>query len=493
MTVVYQVYPRSFQDSDGDGVGDLRGIAARLDHVASLGVDALWLSPIYPSPLADFGYDISDFCAVDPAYGTLADFDALLAAAHERGLKLLMDLVPNHTSIEHPWFREHPDWYIWADGDEPPNNWIASFGGPAWTRDEQTGRWYLHSFYPEQPDLDWRNPEVVAAMQDVMRFWLDRGVDGFRVDAIDRLLKDPDLRDDPPADEPFALPLQEDYASLKHLYSVNAPDIGTAIGALREAAGDALLVGEVYLPTAGVAPYLEHLDAAFVFEFLHAPLDAEALRAVIEPALALDQPAWVVSNHDFGRAATHFGPGHERLVALLLLTLPGFGFIYQGDEIGQVEGPGHDPPLDRFGRDRARHPMQWDPSPRRRLHDRGAVAAGRGPGDAKRRRPGERPRLAAVAAPGPAGATPRTARRHALPRRRAGDAGLRPRRRAPGRAQLRRRATARAGGRRPAPVHVGRARRGGAGDPRPRRGLHRAPRLTSAVLHAGPGGTPGTG
>jgi glycosidase len=362
MTAVYQVYPRSFQDSDGDGVGDLKGIAARLDHVASLGVDAVWLSPIYPSPLADFGYDISDFCDVDPVYGTLADFDALVAAAHERDLKLLMDLVPNHTSIEHPWFREHPDWYIWADGDEPPNNWIASFGGPAWTRDERTGRWYLHSFYPEQPDLNWRNPEVVAAMQDVVRFWLDRGVDGFRIDAIDRLLKDPQLRDDPPADEPFALPLQEDYARLKHLYSVNAPDIGTGIGAIREAAGDALLVGEVYLPTAGLAPYLEHLDAAFVFEFLHAPLDAEALRAVIEPALALDQPAWVISNHDFGRAATHFGPGHERLVAFLLLTLPGLAFVYQGDEIGMVEGPGHDPPLDRFGRDRTRHPMQWDAS-----------------------------------------------------------------------------------------------------------------------------------
>jgi alpha-glucosidase len=359
---VYQVYPRSFQDSDGDGVGDLRGIAMRLDHVASLGVDAVWLSPIYPSPLADFGYDISDFCAVDPVYGTLEDFDALLAAAHERGLKLLMDLVPNHTSIEHPWFREHPDWYFWADGERPPNNWVASFGGPAWTRDERTGRWYLHSFYPEQPDLNWRNPEVVAAMQDVVRFWLDRGVDGFRVDAIDRLLKDPELRDDPPANEPFALPLQEDYGRLQHLYSVNAPDMGTAIGALREAAGDALLVGEVYLPTAGLAPYLEHLDAAFVFEFLHAPLDAEALRAVIEPALALDRPAWVISNHDFGRAATHFGPGNERLVALLLLTLPGPAFVYQGDEIGMVEGSGHDPPLDRFNRDRARHPMQWDAS-----------------------------------------------------------------------------------------------------------------------------------
>jgi glycosidase len=361
--VVYQVYPRSFQDSDGDGVGDLPGIAARLDHVEALGVDALWLSPVYPSPLADFGYDITDHTAIDPVYGTLADFDALVADAQARGLRVLMDLVPCHTSIEHPWFREHPDWYIWADGDEPPNNWIAAFGGPAWTRDELSGRWYLHSFYPEQPDLNWRHPEVVAAMQDVVRFWLERGVEGFRIDAIDRLLKDPELRDDPPAQAPPALPLPEEYARLEHVYSVNAPDIDTAVGALREAAGDALLVGEVYLPTASLAPYLRHLDAVFCFELLHAPPDAAALRAVLEAALELDGLAWVFSNHDFGRLATHFGPERERVAMLLLLTLPGVAFLYQGDEIGMREGPGHDPPLDRAGRDRSRHPMQWDGSP----------------------------------------------------------------------------------------------------------------------------------
>jgi alpha-glucosidase len=358
--VVYQIYPRSFQDSDGDGIGDLRGITARLDHVASLGVDAIWLSPIYPSPMADFGYDITDHTGVDPVYGTLEDYDELVQAAHRRDLRLLMDLVPCHTSIKHPWFREHPDWYVWAD--KPPNNWRASFGGPAWERDEQTGRYYLHSFYAEQPDLNWRNPEVVAAMQDVVRFWLERGADGYRVDAIDRLLKDPEMRDDPPATQPSVFPLQEEYATLEHLYSVNAPDIGSALGGIREAAGDALLVGEVYLPTAGLAPYLEYLDAAFAFELMYAPLDAGALRAVIEPALELDRPAWVMSNHDFGRLATHFGPSRERLAALLLLTLPGLAFIYQGDEIGQAEGPGADPPLDRAGRDRARHPMQWDAS-----------------------------------------------------------------------------------------------------------------------------------
>jgi glycosidase len=361
--VVYQVYPRSFQDSDADGVGDLTGIAARLDHVEALGVDALWLSPVYPSPLADFGYDITNHTAIDPVYGTLDDFDALVAAVHGRGLRLLMDLVPCHTSIEHPWFRDHPDRYIWADGDRPPNNWMATFGGPAWTRDERSGRWYLHSFYPEQPDLDWRNPEVIAAMQDVVRFWLDRGVDGFRIDAIDRLLKDPDLRDDPPARAPPALPLLDEYATLEHLHSVNAPDIETALTALREAAGDAFLVGEVYLPTAALAPYLRHLDAAFCFELLHAPADARTLRAVLEAALELEASAWVLSNHDFGRLATHFGPERSRIAMLLLLTLPGVAFLYQGDEIGISEGPGHDPPLDRAGRDRARHPMQWDETP----------------------------------------------------------------------------------------------------------------------------------
>jgi len=213
--VVYQIYPRSFQDSDGDGVGDLRGIAQRLDHLAWLGVDAFWLSPIYPSPLADFGYDVSDYTAVDPQLGSLEDFDELIEAARERGLRVLLDLILCHTSIEHPWFREHPDWYIWSPVEGPPNNGAAPFGGPAWSRDERSGRWYMHSFYPEQPDLDWRNPEVVEAMQGVVRFWRGRGADGFRLDAIDRLVKDEQLRDDPPATKPFPLPLREDAAKLE--------------------------------------------------------------------------------------------------------------------------------------------------------------------------------------------------------------------------------------------------------------------------------------
>lgn len=362
--VVYQVYPRSFQDSDGDGVGDLAGIEARLGHVSGLGASAIWLSPVYPSPLADFGYDVTDHEAVDPVYGTLEDFDRLVAAAHARGLRVLMDLVPCHTSIEHPWFREHPDRYVWADGrgEDPPNNWLATFGGPAWSRDPRgSKRWYLHSFYPEQPDLDWRNPEVVRAMQEVVRFWLGRGVDGFRIDAIDRLVKDADLRDDPPASAPFSLPLPEEYAQLEHLYSTNSPDIRHALAALREAAGDALLVGEVYLPSADVTAYLEHLDAAFAFELFHAPWEAEALRAAI--SAAGDGAAWVLSNHDFPRLPDRFGPENASAAATLLLTLPGLVFVYQGEEIGQRDGPRGEHSWDRAGRDPHRHPMQWEPDP----------------------------------------------------------------------------------------------------------------------------------
>ncbi len=364
--VVYQIYPRSFQDSNGDGVGDLPGVESRLDHLSWLGVDALWLSPVYPSPLADFGYDVAHFKAIDPVFGTLEDFDRLLAAAHARGLRVLMDLVPCHTSIEHPWFREHPDRYVWADGRDggPPNNWIATFGGPAWTWDERRGRWYLHSFYPEQPDLDWRNPETVAAMQDVVRFWTARGVDGFRLDAIDRLVKDSELRDDPPARTPFALPLPEEYGRLEHLYSTNRPEIREALRALREAAGDALLVGEVYLPAAATAPYLESLDAAFAFELFHARWEADALRAAIEGTMAVEgTAAWVLSNHDFARLPDRYGPQAVRGAAALLCTLPGMTFIYQGDEIGMTDGPGVTPPFDRAGRDPHRHPMQWDGTP----------------------------------------------------------------------------------------------------------------------------------
>ena len=361
--VVYQIYPRSFQDSDGDGIGDLRGVLQRLDHLSYLGVDAFWLSPIYPSPLADFGYDVSDYTAVDPVFGTLDDFDALVAAAHERGLRVLLDLVPSHTSIEHPWFREHPDRYIWSPVDGPPNNWAAAFGGPAWSQDPGGRGWYLHTFYPEQPDLNWRNPDLVRAMQDVVRFWLDRGVDGFRVDAVNVMVKDAELRDDPPASGEFPLPLTGEAAELDHVYSGNRPEVTDALAALREAAGDALLVGEVYLETAEYPRYLEHLDLVFAFELLHSPWETEQLRAAIEPALALGRVAWVLSNHDFPRLASRVGEQRLREAAELLLSLPGTAFIYQGDEIGLADGPGADPPFDRAGRDRHRHPMQWDATP----------------------------------------------------------------------------------------------------------------------------------
>jgi alpha-glucosidase len=369
--VVYQIYPRSFQDSDGDGVGDLEGIRSRLDHLAWLGVDGFWMSPIYPSPLADFGYDVSDYTDVDPVFGRLSDFDALVKTARDLGLGVLMDVVPCHTSIEHPWFREHPDWYIWADR---PNNWISAFGGSAWSPypaqpaepaascRPRDGRFYLHSFYPEQPDLDWRNPEVIEAMQGVIRFWLDHGADGYRLDAIDRLLKDPELRDDPPADAPYGLPLRDDLTGLALTNSRNAPDIGSALARIREASGGAFLVGEVYQPSARWQPYLEHLDAVFAFELLFSHWDAAALRSAIEATTGRPGAAWVMSNHDFGRLATRVGAENTRAAAMLLLTLPGTAFLYQGDEIGQGDGPPGESRHDRAGRDRYRHPMQWDAS-----------------------------------------------------------------------------------------------------------------------------------
>ncbi len=374
--VVYQIYPRSFQDSNGDGIGDLPGIVQRLDHVKALGADAIWLSPFYPSPNADFGYDVADYTDVDPAYGTLADFTALADAAHDRGLRLLVDFVPCHTSTSHPWFRHRPDFYFWADA--PPNNWQATFGGGAWEQDPVTGRYYLHSFFPEQADLNWRHPGVVEAITGALRFWRRHGVDGFRLDAVDRLLKDPELRDDPPATRPFGLPLHDEYARLRHVHSANAPDIGIALQAMRDAAGDALLVGEVYLPAGELAPYLETLDVVFAFEAMNAGPDAERLRAAIAEALGSGesgsgrsgsvrsgsvrsdsgQLGWVLSNHDFERFATRFGRD-SRAAALLFLTLPGPVFVYQGDELGTPDGPGVTPPLDRHDRDRFRHPMPW--------------------------------------------------------------------------------------------------------------------------------------
>ncbi|HEY6761951.1 MAG TPA: alpha-amylase family glycosyl hydrolase [Baekduia sp.] len=363
---IYQVYPRSFQDADGDGEGDLAGIVERLPHVAALGADAVWLSPIYPSPMADGGYDVADYEAVRPAFGTLADVDALVAEAHRLGLKVLLDAVPCHTSIEHPWFRERADYYVWSDRDGPQNNWRSTFGGSAWSPDPHGRGWYLHSFYPEQPDLDWRNPDVGAAFGAALRFWLERGVDGFRLDAVDRLLKDPERRDDRArtAASPPALPeAAPDYVALEHDRSRDAPDIGVALQQLRDAVGDAFLVGEVYLRSDRLAPYLDALDTAFSFELFHAPWRADAIRAALHAATALGggRAAWVLSNHDFPRLPDRVGAVNVRAAALLLLGLPGPAFVYQGDEIGLADGPGRaSEPDDRHGRDVHRHPMPWD-------------------------------------------------------------------------------------------------------------------------------------
>ena len=265
--VIYQIYPRSFMDSNGDGIGDLNGVIERLDYLSdTIGVDAIWLSPIFPSPMADFGYDVADYCGIHPLFGSMADFDRLLEETHKRGKKLLLDLVPNHTSDEHPWFlesrssRDNPkrDWYIWRDpapGGGVPNNWLSHFGGPAWTFDEKTGQYYLHLFAKQQPDLNYRNPEVLAAMLDVMRFWLDKGVDGFRVDVIAKMMKDPLFRDEPPNP---AWDGVRPFLSQLHIYTSNMDDVHHLIQEMRkvlDAYDDRMMVGEIYLPNEDLMKY----------------------------------------------------------------------------------------------------------------------------------------------------------------------------------------------------------------------------------------------
>src|SRR5262245_15491822 len=375
--VVYQVYPRSFADSNGDGVGDLEGIRRRLDHLVWLGVDALWLSPFQPSPMKDFGYDVRDYCGVDPLFGTLADFDHLLADAHARGLRVLVDWVPNHTSDQHPWFvesragRSSPrrGWYVWRDGapDHPPNNWRAAFGGPAWTFDAATRQWYLHLFLPGQPDLDWSNAEVVAAMHGTLRFWLARGVDGFRIDVVHCLGKPPGLPDLPA--ERVALPAcaQIDEPATREL-------VRGIRRVLAEFPGERLALGEVALPwTERVARYVgegEGLDLAFNFPPLYAPWQARAWRERIEEAVALHDPrgawpTWVLSNHDNPRHRTRYGSeSRARAAAVLLLTLRGTPCLYAGEELGLEDAAV--PPerrLDPGGRDGCRAPIPWEAAP----------------------------------------------------------------------------------------------------------------------------------
>ncbi|MFC4494861.1 alpha-amylase family glycosyl hydrolase [Streptomyces ovatisporus] len=392
--VFYQIYPRSFADSDGDGVGDLPGITANLDHLSDmtggLGVDAVWLSPFHPSPGADFGYDISDHCAVDPVFGTLSDFDELLAAAHRRGLRIITDLVPNHTSDQHPWFSDsrssrssmRRDWYIWADPSPdggPPNNWLSCFpaAGSAWTPDELTGQYYLHSFTRHQPDLNWWNPQVRAAFADVMRFWLNRGVDGFRVDVPHRILKDPELRDNPPALAGLRRAAQA--PSGVRPRNLDHPGIHEVMRFMRrvlDSYPDRMMVGEVGvtdpLRLAAYSGRGDELHLAFNFAFWSQPWSAARFQetvAVAESTLPSHAwPTYALSNHDLPRAAGRYdhdghGPERMRLAAMMLLTLRGTPFLYYGEEIGMADV--FIPATDRFdpdGRDSQRSPMQWDHS-----------------------------------------------------------------------------------------------------------------------------------
>jgi alpha-glucosidase len=376
--VIYQIYPRSFADSNGDGIGDLRGIIDRFDHLAgadgALGIDAIWLSPFYPSPMADFGYDVADYTDVDPMFGTLADFDALLALAHARGVKVLIDWVPNHSSDQHSWFRESRsgrdspkrDWYVWRDaapGGGPPNNWTSAFKavGPAWTLDPHTGQYYRHTFMAQQPDLNWDNPEVEAAMHDVLRFWLDRGVDGFRLDAINTFAKDPEMRDNEPG-----LRHDEDWPTIH--------DRLRGVRAVIDEYEGRVLVGEVYLSDLRrVVEYVnsgDQLHLAHNFVFVHLPWDAAAFRASVDEFEQLAEPttwaAWFLENHDHPRVATRYaaGPGsgerRARAALMLVCALRGTPFIFQGEELGL---PGADVAADRVvdvdGRDPERAPIPW--------------------------------------------------------------------------------------------------------------------------------------
>ncbi len=376
--VFYQIYPRSFQDSNGDGVGDLPGITSRLDHLAgredSLGIDAIWLSPFYRSPMKDFGYDVSDYRDVDPAFGSLADFDTLLREAHRRGIRVIVDLVPNHTSDEHEWFAESRsrvdspkrDWYVWRPGPDgrPPNNWQSWFEGvgPAWTRDPITGEWYLHHFLPAQPDLNWWNEEVRAAMDEVLRFWLDRGVDGFRVDVAHGLVKDPRLRSNPRISV-MGRPAPRN-RDLEEVHEVHR-----RWRRVLDEYEDRMAVGEVHVrDMKRLVRYYgqdDELHMPFNFFLLKEPWSASRFRAVVEQWEALLPPhAWpnaTLSNHDVVRHATRYGPARARIAATALLTLRGTPFLYYGEEIGMTNVPiPADRVVDVVGRDGERTPMQWD-------------------------------------------------------------------------------------------------------------------------------------
>ena len=390
--VIYQIYPRSFLDTNGDGVGDLKGIIERLDYLAWLQVDAIWISPIYPSPMADFGYDITNYCDIAPVFGKFACFMRLLDEAHRRTIKVILDLVPNHTSDRHPWFVDSRasrtsskrTWYIWRDAKAdhaPPNNWMSNFGGSAWEWDERTGQYYYHAFLKEQPDLNWRNPQVRAALYSVMRFWLDLGVDGFRIDVLWHLIKDAAFRDNPA--NPAYAPGQPDINRYLQIYSADQPEIAEVVTEMRavvEAYRDRVLIGEIYLPLKRLVDYygedLAGIHLPFNFQLLFTAWRASAIAALIaeyEQDLPVGAwPNWVLGNHDHKRIATRIGIHQARVAAMLLLTLRGTPTLYYGDEIGMSDVPisfeaaqdpreRREPGLD-LGRDPQRTPMQWEGS-----------------------------------------------------------------------------------------------------------------------------------
>jgi alpha-glucosidase len=374
-------------------VGDLRGIRERLPYLIELGIGAIWISPIFPSPMADFGYDVSNYTDIDPLFGAIADFDELLAAAHQSGLKLLLDFVPNHTSDLHPWFlqsrsaRDNPrrDWYLWRDpapNGGPPNNWLSQFGGSAWEFDPTTRQYYYHAFLKQQPDLNWRNPQVREAMYEAMRFWLRRGVDGFRVDVLWHLIKDERFRDNPK--NPNFAPGMPPHHAVLPLYTTDRPEMEELVAELRgvlDEFGDRLLIGEIYLPLERLMRYygrdLKGAHLPFNFSLLGTPWHASNIAKLIrEYEAALPSggwPNWVLGNHDFPRIASRIGREQARLAAILLLTLRGTPTMYYGDEIGmaQIAVPPErirDPfqknvPDLKVGRDGSRTPMQWDGTP----------------------------------------------------------------------------------------------------------------------------------
>jgi alpha-glucosidase len=392
--VLYQIYVRSWQDTNGDGFGDLNGVIARLDYLSWLGVDGIWLSPTMPSPDQDWGYDVSDYLAVHPDFGTLDDIDRLVAEAGARGMRVLLDLVPNHTSTAHPWFAdaasgrdaEHRDYYLWADpgrGGGPPNNWLDSTGRPAWAWHEPTGQYYLHSFLDSQADLNWRDPAVHSEFREILRFWFDRGVAGFRIDVAQGLYKDAGLRDNPPAsaDDPLV-----GRSGQQPLYTTNQPESHGVFRDWRVMADSyrrpRLLLGETWVELARLAGFYGHddeLQLGFNFPFVFTPFAAPSLAAVVADTLGLLPdgacPAWTGSNHDVGRFPTRWCGGDERktrLALLVLATLPGTTVLYYGDEIGMTD-VAVPPELRRDkmtrdldgarDRDRARTPMPWDASP----------------------------------------------------------------------------------------------------------------------------------